>query len=127
MARGKDFVQMTQPPRYVAGDVQHENAVLSRHCFVKMIKGDGCQTVKSCIRKGLNGCGAREGFQNAHFAEKISGRKPRQLEFIWMAKVFADADQTLSNHKEPVSGFSFAHDDATLTSLYLCGPFPEQG
>jgi hypothetical protein len=126
MARGKDFVQMPQPSGHIASDVQHENAVLGRHGLVKMVKGERSQAIKSCFRDGLNGGGTRQGFQNAHFTEKISGRKPRQFEFVWSGKVFANSDLSFTDYEEAISGFSLANDHIAGCGFDFFGAVPEK-
>ena len=100
--------------------------MLGRHCLVEVIKGERVQRVKGRISDGLNGCRARERFEDAHLAEKIPRRQRCQFDLIGLTKVFAYSDLAFANHEEPVSSFSFTYDDFACGSFDFFCTFPEQ-
>ena len=113
-------------PGDVTSDVQDEDAVLSRHRFVKMIKDQGGQAGEGRIRDCLNRSRAREGFQNAHLAEEVAGSKLREFDFVRLAKMFADSDLSLADDEQAVAGFALANDHFARSSFDFLGAFPEQ-
>lgn len=126
MARRKNFVQVTQSAGDVTCDVQDKDAVLRGHRFVQVVKCDGCQAVKSGSGDSLD-CGrAGQGLQNTHLTEKVAGTKDGEFEFAWLAKMFADANLSFTNHEKTVSSFPLANDDLTRCSFDFFGTLPEQ-
>ena len=100
--------------------------MLGGHGLVEVIKSQRVQSVKGCISDGLNGGRARQRFQDAHLAEKISWRQLCQFDLTWLTEVFTDSDLSFANDEEPVSSFSFTYDDFARRSFDFFGALPEQ-
>src|SRR5882762_5019848 len=100
MASGKYFIQMPQATRKIPRYVEQENAVLRRHRLIQVVKGHRGQAVKGGINDRLHSCRARQSFQNAHLAEKITRTQFSKFDFVRLTKTSAHTNSSsLSLHK----------------------------
>jgi hypothetical protein len=91
-----------------------------------MVEYKGGQSEKRCIGDGLNGCRARERFQDAHLAKEISRRQGCEFKLGWLAKMFADPDLAFTDEKEAIPNLSLTHNDVAGWGLDFFGSFPQQ-
>jgi hypothetical protein len=89
MARREQGIEIPQPSRQIPGNVQDENAVLGRHCFIKTVECHRGDTKDGRWLLGLNGRATWQRIDNAHLAEEFLGSQSRKLNLARLAEVLA--------------------------------------
>jgi hypothetical protein len=109
-ADGEGLVDLAEPPGHVAGEVEQHDGILIGHLPEEMMERSGLDLNGAHLRQRADRGGARHGFDDAHFAEKVALAQRGQRDRVRAIGMLDDFDVALNEDEEGVALVALADD-----------------
>jgi hypothetical protein len=114
---GELFIHPAQSARQIAGQIDHQNAMLPRKHLIQPEERSRIQPEDRAISHRLHRRGASQRFKDAHLAEKIHWSQSCQFHLGWSAEALAEARPAGGDEEHLVGGFPLRNDLPAIIAM----------